>query len=121
MYGTRHAKPPNVFPKQKRRSTKPHWVDYHFRQIWGMVSNKPARPYDRKKSLCSHNITGWKSLGYGIHDKLLYLSRTMGHRTIASTYWYFNLSPGLADKIKQCSEDFNSLLPKLENYEEESE
>ena len=110
------------FPDADDGPHRPHWAEYHFRQIWAKISSKPARPYDLRSHYAVANITSWKGLGYGIHDKLLYLSRTMGHRSLASTYWYFNLSPGLADKIRQCSEEsFNSLLPKIEDYEEESE
>ncbi len=109
------------FPDANDRAHKPDWAACHFRQIWARVSNEPARPYDLRSHYAVANITRWKGLGYSIHDKLLCLSRTMGHRSLSSTYWYFNLSPGLADKIKQCSEEsFNSLLPKLENYEEEN-
>lgn len=110
------------FPDADDGPHRPHWAEYHFRQIWAKISSEPARPYDLRSHYAVANITSWKGLGYGIHDKLLYLSRTMGHRSLASTYWYFNLSPGLADKIRQCSEEsFNSLLPKIEDYEEESE
>ncbi|MGL5706308.1 MAG: tyrosine-type recombinase/integrase [Tannerellaceae bacterium] len=108
------------FPNKDDEAHTPHSADYHFRQIWAKICNEPARPYDLRSHYAVLNITAWKGLGYGIHDKLLYLSRTMGHRSLTSTYWYFNLSPGLADKIKECSEEsFNSLLPKLEDYEEE--
>ena len=66
------------------------------------------------------NVTRWKDLGFELHDKLLYLSRTMGHRHVSSTYGYFNLSPALADKIKSLTkESFNNLLPKLQDYEQE--
>lgn len=110
------------FPDADDGPHRPHWAEYHFRQIWVKVSSEPARPYDMRSHYAVVNITGWKGLGYGVHDKLLYLSRTMGHRSLSSTYWYFNLPPGLADKIRQCSEEsFNSLLPKLDGYEEESE
>ena len=110
------------FPDADDGPHRPHWAEYHFRQIWVKVSSEPARPYDMRSHYAVVNITGWKGLGYGVHDKLLYLSRTMGHRSLSSTYWYFNLSPGLADKIRQCSEEsFNGLLPKLDGYEEESE
>ena len=110
------------FPDADDGPHRPHWAEYHFRQIWVKVSSEPARPYDMRSHYAVVNITGWKGLGYGVHDKLLYLSRTMGHRSLSSTYWYFNLPPGLADKIRQCSEEsFNGLLPKLDGYEEESE
>jgi len=111
-----------LFPTSEDNSHKTSWVNYHFRQIWSKISNEPVRPYDLRSNYAVANITSWKGLGYEIHEKLFHLSRTMGHRSLSSTYWYFNLTPSLADKIRQCSEDsFNSLLPKLEDYEKEDQ
>jgi integrase len=98
---------------------RPAWAEYHFRIIWKTVSKESARPYDLRSHYAVANVTRWKNVGFELHDKLLYLSRTMGHRHVRSTYGYFNLSPGLADKIKTLTEEsFNNLLPKLsDNYE----
>ncbi len=108
------------FPNKNDKAHAPSWESYHFRQIWAKTSEAYARCYDLRSQYAVTNITGWKSLGFEMHDKMLYLSRTMGHRSLSSTYWYFHLTPGLADKIRECSEEsFNSLLPKLEDYEED--
>ena len=99
---------------------RPAWAEYHFRIIWKEVSREPARPYDLRSYYAVANVTRWKDVGFELHDKLLYLSRTMGHRHIGSTYGYFNLSPALADKIKLLTEkSFNNLLPKLSDYYEQ--
>ena len=111
------------FPNRNDCFQSPAWAEYHFRIIWKAVNNKePVRLYDLRSNYAVANVTRWKELGFGIHDKLLYLSRTMGHRRISSTYGYFNLSPALADKIKSLTEaSFNSLLPKLSDYEQEEQ
>jgi len=107
------------FPNRNDCFQRPAWIEYHFRIIWKEVSDAPARPYDFRSNYAVTNVNGWKGLGFGIHDKLLYLSRTMGHRQISSTYGYFNLSPALADKIKDLTEEsFNNLIPKLPDYEQ---
>jgi integrase len=108
------------FPNKDDCFHRPIWADYHFRIIWKEVSKEPARLYDLRSHYAVVNVTRWKDLGFELHDKLLYLSRTMGHRHISSTYGYFNLSPALADKIKSLTEEsFNNLLPKLPDYEQE--
>jgi integrase len=106
------------FPNKDDRCHRPAWVEYHFRSIWQEVSKEPARPYDFRSHYAVVNVTRWEDLGFELHDKLLYLSRTMGHKRVSSTYGYFNLSPALADKIKSLTEEsFNNLLPKLYDNE----
>ncbi|MDR0794989.1 MAG: tyrosine-type recombinase/integrase [Tannerella sp.] len=108
------------FPNKNDCFQRPAWVEYHFRMIWKKISNEPARPYDLRSYYAVTNITNWKGVGFELHDKLLYLSRTMGHRNVSSTYGYFNLSPALADKIKTLTEEsFNNLIPKLPDYEQD--
>lgn len=117
MPGRKH-----FFPDKNDHVHRPNWVDYHFRQVWHEISGEPARIYDLRSHYAVQNVTRWKGLGYEIHQKLLYLSRSMGHRELSSTYGYFNLTPNLADKIRTCCEDsFNSLLPKLPDYEQAQE
>lgn len=112
MPGRKH-----FFPDKNDNAHRPHWADYHFGQVWHEISDEPARIYDLRSNYAVKNVTRWKGLGYEIHQKLLYLSRSMGHRELSSTYGYFNLTPNLADKIRSCCEDsFNSLLPKLPDY-----
>ena len=112
----------HFFPDKKDNAHQPHWADYHFKQVWHEISDEPARIYDLRSHYAVRNVTRWKGLGYEIHQKLLYLSRSMGHRELSSTYGYFNLTPNLTDKIRSCCEEsFNSLLPNLPDYEQAEE
>ena len=121
MYDERMAEVmPNrkqFFPDKSDNVHRPHWADYHFRQVWSKISDEPAHIYDLRSHYAVRNVTKWKGLGYEIHQKLLFLSRSMGHRELSSTYGYFNLTPNLTDKIRSCCEEsFNSLLPNLPDY-----
>ena len=108
------------FPDRKDCFHSVKWAEYHFRMIWKEISKEPARPYDFRSNYAIINVTGWKDTGFEINDKLLYLSRTMGHRCINSTCGYFHLTPALADKMKTLTEEsFNNLLPKLSDYYEQ--
>lgn len=112
----------HFFPDKNDNAHKPSWAGHHFRQVWHEISGEPARIYDLRSHYAVQNVTRWKGLGYEIHQKLLYLSSSMGHRELSSTYGYFNLTPNLADKIRSCCEDsFNSLLPNLPDYGQEEE
>lgn len=112
----------HFFPDRNDNVHSPQWAEYHFKVVWREISDEPARIYDLRSHYAVQNVTRWKGLGYEIHQKLLYLSRSMGHRELSSTYGYFNLTPNLADKIRSCCEDsFNSLLPNLPDYGQEEE
>jgi integrase len=108
----------NFFPNPKDCHHRPAWAEYHFRKIWKSVSDAVARPYDLRSYYAVTNITKWANIGFELHENLIYLSRTMGHRNLQSTYGYFNITPVLADKIKALTESsFNELLPKISNHE----
>lgn len=50
--------------------------------------------------------------------KLLALSKSMGHRTLASTMWYYSLVPRLADLIDNLpNDDFDKIIPAFEDEE----
>ena len=50
--------------------------------------------------------------------KLIALCKSMGHRSLVSTMWYYSLVPGLADVIDNLSGDsYKELIPVL-SYEE---
>ena len=53
--------------------------------------------------------------------KLLSLCKSMGHRSLVSTMWYYSLIPRLADVIDSLSGDsYKKMIPKL-SYDETKE
>ena len=100
------------FPAKGDRPHKAAWESHHFRNIWSCISSDPARAYDFRHHYATTNISKWENHGFEFSGKLLFLSRSMGHKDIQSTYGYFHLTPMLTDKLrKNCGEAFNELLP----------
>jgi integrase len=104
----------HLFPDRNDRPHKPEWESHHFRNIWYKISKERACPYDLRSYYAVANITKWENHGYELSGKLLFLSRSMGHKNIQSTFGYFHITPMLTDKLKRNTEkNFNSILPKL--------
>ncbi len=110
----------HFFPDRNDNAHSAAWEGYHFRNIWCKISTEPACPYDLRSHYAVANITKWENHGYELSGKLLFLSRSMGHKCIQSTYGYFHITPMLTDKLKNnTANSFNNLLPKLPDYENE--
>ncbi len=108
----------HFFPDRNDRAHPAAWEGYHFRNIWSKISAEPARPYDLRSHYAVTNITKWENHGYELSGKLLFLSRSMGHKSIRSTFGYFHITPMLTEKLKKnTGNSFNNLLPKLPDNE----
>lgn len=110
------------FPNELGRYLPRTWEAYHFKRVWKKVSDKAARLYDLRSNYAVANINGWENVGPEWFDKLLYLSRSMGHSTIGATTYYYNLVPVFADQVENLSgEGFEQLLPDLTSYYNEED
>ncbi len=108
------------FPDKNGNAHTPAWEGHHFRNVWYRSNAGVARAYDLRSQYAVTNITKWENHGYELSGKLLFLSRSMGHRSIQSTYGYFHLTPMLTDKLKRNTENgFNNVLPQLPDNENE--
>lgn len=108
------------FPDRNDNARTPAWEGYHFRNVWYRLNTEAACAYDLRSHYAVTNITKWENHGYELSGKLLFLSRSMGHKSIQSTYGYFHITPMLTDKLKRNTENsFNNLLPQLPDYENE--
>jgi len=106
------------FPDRHNKARAHGWQSYHFRNIWSRLNAGAARVYDLRSFYAVTNITKWENHGYELSGKLLFLSRSMGHKKIQSTYGYFHLTPMLTDKLKRNTADsFNSISPQIPNNE----
>ena len=87
------------------------------KKVWKKVSTAHARAYDFRSHYAVVNINGWDHCGIEWMDKLLYLSRSMGHRYIQNTLYYYRLVPLFAHQLENLTGGgYEELLPDLNDY-----
>lgn len=95
------------------------WVPHVFRQIWDKVNNEHAIPYDLRHNYAIRNINSWTDEVFGFSDRFLYLSKSMGHKQLESTKYYYSLIPAFADTLSSHSQPgFDDIVPEVTAYEE---
>lgn len=98
------------------------WQAKVFRNIWKTISSEPARAYDLRSLYAVTNINSWDYDGTEWFDKLLYLSRSMGHKKIESTCYYYQLVPLFFKQLEELSgQALHDLLPDLKDFFEYEE
>ena len=96
------------------------WQAYNFNAMWKQCCRDKARAYDLRSLYATTNINSWQCSGMEWYGNLVYLSRSMGHRFLQSTAYYYHLTPYLSDKMTELTaEGFDSMLPKTDGYYEE--
>lgn len=96
------------------------WVGDNFHRLWYKYNTTGAVAYDFRHNFAISNINSWINVESDIHTLMVALSKYMGHRTFASTMYYYSIVPKLADIIEnQSEESFNNIVPNLSDYEEE--
>ena len=92
-----------------------HWVVVNFRQLWYKYNTSHAVAYELRHNYAIENINQWVGEGFDFYDKLLYLSRSMGHCELESTKHYYSLVPVLSDILSRLTGDsFNDTIPDLD-------
>ncbi|MBK5262826.1 MAG: tyrosine-type recombinase/integrase [Peptostreptococcaceae bacterium] len=109
------------FPDHKGLFHPNYWVDVHFRKLWRKVSSTNAIPYAFRHHYAVANINQWIDEGFNFFDKLVYLSKSMGHCDLESTKGYYSLVPAISSILKDKTENsFNDIIPEVA-YEESDE
>ena len=96
------------------------WVTQTFQCLWEKANGKQNRAvaYDLRHNYAVVNINRWADDIFEFGQKLHYLSKSMGHRSIESTLYYYSITPCLADiLLKKTEKSFNELLPEVEHEE----
>src|SRR5665647_740537 len=91
------------------------WVEDNFTSFWVKANGKGGKvvAYDLRHNYAITNINNWAEDTFEFSDKLHYLSKSMGHRWIASTLYYYSIVPRLADTIQEKTEaGFNDIVPE---------
>mgnify|MGYP000757121054 FL=1 len=105
------------FPNEYDKPYSGEWVTASFKKVWKKVSTAHARAYDFRSHYAVVNINGWDHCGIEWMDKLLYLSRSMGHRYIQNTLYYYRLVPLFAHQLENLTGGrYEELLPDLNDY-----
>jgi len=106
------------FPAEKDGHHTMQWVISNFNKLWNKKDKPLATAYAFRHHYAITNINSWINEGFGFDDKLLYLSKSMGHGDIKSTKYYYSLTPSLSDILyEKTNADFEDIVPEAE-YEE---
>ena len=108
------------FPGKKGNCLDKKWVKYNFDKLWKKVGSPvKATAYCFRHTYATENINKWIGEGFDSFDKLVYLSKSMGHASVETTMKYYQMTPAFADILLVRTESaFSELLPECE-YEEE--
>lgn len=105
------------FPTSDGKYHDMKWQGYAFSEIWRRISKADARPYDFRSNYAVKNINRWNYDGTEWFDKLLVLGRSMGHKTLQSTCYYYQLAPMFPNMLETLSGPYlHDILPNLEDF-----
>lgn len=94
------------------------WVSKNFRNLWDKYNDSYATAYELRHHYAIENINSWTDDGFSFHQKLLYLSKSMGHCNVESTKYYYSLVPRLSQILNEkTGQTFESIVPEV-SYEE---
>lgn len=106
------------FPDQNASFHPNYWVIVHFRTIWKKVTDVPSVPYAFRHNYAVINVNQWVNNGFDFYDKLVYLSKSMGHCDLESTKYYYSLVPAMSSIIQNLTEEsFNNIIPEVKDEE----
>ena len=97
------------------------WLSRVFRESWIKANNNvEAVAYDLRHNYAIENINRWQGDNIEFDKQLFYLSKSMGHRCLKSTLYYYSITPRLAEKIKNKTEKgFNEIFSEVKYEEKE--
>lgn len=97
---------------------KPHpkgWVIWNFNTIWVKISSTDATAYELRHNYATYNINQWTDMGFCFEDKMLYLSKSMGHRSIEETKSYFSIIPAFFDILSdKTRKSMDEIIPEVD-------
>ena len=97
------------------------WVWSTFRKIWDKANTSYATAYQLRHHYATENINKWIDSGFDFYDKLIYLSKSMGHSSLESTKYYYSIVPSMASILEEKTEkSFDEIIPEVA-YEEVDE
>jgi len=103
------------FPKGQTDYQSKKWLQENYAKVWNKANpHSHSISYDFRHHYATANINRWIDTGFGVYDKLYYLSKSMGHCSIEHTKYYYSIVPQLADILNEkSSESFDELMPEV--------
>jgi integrase len=103
------------FPARCDKCHTKSWVSVNFKKLWGQYNSSRAVAYELRHHYAISNIDQWVDEGFDFDDKLLYLSKSMGHAVLKSTTYYYSLTPAIAAILEdKTSRDFEWIVPEVD-------
>jgi len=107
------------FPSVRQSYYSQGWLTRNFKLLWYKANTAHATAYEFRHHYAVMNINRWVDQGFGFDDKLLYLSKSMGHTTIESTKYYYSIVPGFAQILQDLTaKGFDWIIPEVSDDEE---
>lgn len=107
------------FPSMRNSHFSRGWVTKNFNILWRKVNASHATAYEFRHHYAVENINRWVGQGFEFHDRLVFLSKSMGHTTVESTKYYYSIVPGLSEIIKEQTEVSSEwMMPEVPADEE---
>lgn len=78
------------------------------------VDNRP-RAYDLRHHYAWANINKWARAGQDINAMMLYLMKSMGHKSVKQTLYYFHLVHDFYPDLVKLTADMVSVVPEVED------
>jgi integrase len=95
-------------------------INAAYQTFWHKYNDRSSVTYHFRHNYAIQNINSWISLGYDQSwNRLICLSKSMGHRKLKDTLYYYSLAPQYANELKKLSEqNLINIIPELPNEEE---
>lgn len=108
-----------LFPGENGNELSRAWTLRNYRKIWEQVSSSRSVAYDFRHNYAIENIN--KIKGFDDRSLLLLnaLSKSMGHLSIQSTFYYFSLSPSIHSILNSATvRQFSEIVPEVIHEED---
>lgn len=108
-----------MFPNVEQSHRSVEWLHNKFSEVWYKYNSAKATAGMLRHHYAILNINSWTCEKQSDNiKKLMALSKSMGHRTLVSTMWYYALVPRLADIIDNLSGETNDKIIPVLDYDE---
>lgn len=107
------------FPNDHDEYRDAYFVTTKFKQCWYKYNphgNREVVSYSLRHNYAVENIMSWENDDERIDEKMLALSKSMGHERVSSTMYYFHLVPRFASMLEELEgEQLNEIWKLIED------